>query len=205
MTKILLAGLTLAVILAAIGSSAQGFAMPDKSQGIIEQYIKTQNSPLDQNMILVSDPPTMKGGKATFHLIPKPQVGPDDIPIAQTNTPDLVLTSVKTPDSKTILKLLPRIQEGIDGTAIPKKMQENITPIPVAAEPEKILVSVATPNGGSTLKLIPKPQEGIDGAPIPKTPETQMMLVVDPVTSKGGAVIFHLVPKPALDSRDSSS
>lgn len=207
MTKILLAGITLATILFALGSSTQGFAMPmsNKAQDIIQNYALTRNATLDEHFILVSDPPTTKGGKPTFHIIPKLQEGIDGITPVQTSAPDLVLTLVKTATG-TALKFVPKIQEGIDGVSIPKTVapQESVAQAIVAA-PEKILVSTTAPNGSTVLKLVPKPQEGIDGIPIPKTSDAPMMLVAEPPTSKGSIPVYHLVPVPAPDSRNTPS
>jgi hypothetical protein len=209
MTKILLAAMTLAAVLLAFTSSAQGFAMPmqDKTQDIIHGYALTRDVTMDKHLILTSDAPTTKGGKPAFHLIPKPQEGVDGIAPVQTSTPDLILTSVKTVGGATTLKLVPKTQEGIDGVVIPKTVtpQEDVTQTKVFAEPEKVLVSVTTSTGSTTLKMVPKPQEGIDGIPLPKAADIPMMLVAEPPTSKGSPPVYHLVPRPAPDSRDSSS
>ncbi|MDE1764548.1 MAG: hypothetical protein KGH88_09970, partial [Thaumarchaeota archaeon] len=59
--------------------------------------------------------------------------------------------------------------------------------------------------GKATCHLGPIPQEGIDGIPIPKAADPPTMLVAEPVTSKGGIAVLHLVPKPPHSSLDSVS
>ncbi|WP_394352573.1 hypothetical protein, partial [Candidatus Nitrosotalea sp. FS] len=97
-------------------------------------------------------------------------------------------------------------QEGIDGLAIqtPTKPVNVITQPKPNPQPEMILTSISTP-GGSTLKWIPKPQEGIDGLAIPKAADPPTMLVAEPVISKGGIAVLHLIPKPPQSSWDSVS
>jgi small ligand-binding sensory domain FIST len=70
MTRILLAGMALAIVLLALGMSVQSFAMsmPDKAQNAMLSYELTKDS-TQQQLMLVSDPLTSKGDRATFHLV----------------------------------------------------------------------------------------------------------------------------------------
>jgi hypothetical protein len=210
MTKILLTGITLAVMLCVLGSSAQGFAMPMpyNAQSDILAYALAKNATLDSQLILVSDAPTTKGGMATFHLIPRPQTGVDGILVTpQTDSAQLILASIPTTGGGTMLKWIPRPQEGIDGITLPSPIPHTTSAIQTrsASLPETVLTSVQTSGGGMVLKLMPKTQEGIDGIPILPPAGNPMMLVSEPITSKGGMSILHLVPKPAPNSLDSSS
>lgn len=198
MTKIL-TGMTFAVMLLVLGMSSQSFAMqmPDKIQNDVLNYAMTKDATLGQ-MVLVSDSPVTKGGKTIFHLIPKPQENQDGIQIVtQTDSSGLVLASVPTPQGGTVLKLVQKIHEGVDGIIIPKSSA------PQGNSPQIATTSVTI--GSIMPKLAPTTQEGIDGIIIPKSIESPMMIIAEPPTSKGGMSVLHLVPKPAPNSMDTSS
>ena len=115
--------------------------------------------------------------------------------------------SPTTKGGKATCHLGPKPQEGIDGLAIQTPIKPvNVTTQPKPnPQPEMILTSISTPGGGTALKWIPKPQEGIDGLAIPKAADPPTMLVAEPVTSKGGIAVLHLIPKPPQSSWDSVS
>lgn len=205
MTKIL-TGMTFAVALLVLGMSSQSFAiqMPEKTQNDVLSYAMTKDATLGQ-LVLVSDAPITKGGKAIFHLIPKPQEGQDGIQIpTQTNSPELVLANVQTAGGTT-LKLVPRIQEGIDGIIMPKSNTENNSPQSMTTNVQSLMTLTSVQTAGGVLKPASAPQEGIDGIIMPKPTEPPMIIVAEPPTSKGGMSVLHLIPAPAPDSRDTSS
>jgi hypothetical protein len=210
MTKILLTGITLATILLSLGMSAQSYAlpMPDKTQDSMLGYTLAKNAMLDNHLMLVSDAPTTKGGMVTFHLIPRPHANADGILVVpQTNSSQLILANVPTAGGSTMLKWIPKPQEGIDGIIMPKPTASTTDIAHTAASPlpETVLTSVPTSGGGTTLKAIPKSQEGIDGIAMSQPTENPMILVSEPVTSKGGMTVLHLMPKPAPNPFDSTS
>lgn len=210
MTKILLTGITLATILLALGMSAQSYAlsMPDKTQDSMLGYALAKNAMLDNQLMLVSDAPTTKGGMVTFHLIPRPQANTDGILVVpQTDSPQLILANVPTAGESTMLKWIPKPQEGIDGIIMPKSTASipDIAHTVASPLPETVLTSIPTPGGGTILKTIPKPQEGIDGITMSQPIENPMMLVSEQITSKGGTAVLHLVPKPAPNPMDNAS
>jgi hypothetical protein len=208
MTKILSTGITLAVMLFALGSSAQGFAMPmpDNAQDSILGYTLEKNTALDNQLMLVSDAPTTKGGMAIFHLIPRPQTNVDSIAVMpQTDSTQLVLANVPTTGGGTMLKWIPKPQEGIDGITMSKSILSMRDIIQAGSTlPQTVLTSVTT-LGGTMLKLVPKTQENVDSITVLPPAGDPMMIVSEPITSKGGMSILHLVPKPAPNSMDSSS
>ncbi|MDE1812357.1 MAG: hypothetical protein KGH85_05770 [Thaumarchaeota archaeon] len=207
MTKILLTGITLAVMLFALGSSAQGFAlpMPENTQANILGYTLEKNTTLDNQLMLVSNAPKTKGDMATFYLIPRPQTNVDGIVIPQTDSTQLILANIPTIGGKTMLKLISKPQEGIDGITIPKPILSTGDVIQTrSALPETVLTSVTT-SGSTILKLMPKTQESIDGITFLPPAGDPMMLVSEPITSKGEVAVLHLVPKPVPNSMDSTS
>ena len=84
MTKKILAG-SAVLFLITIGLTAQSFAMPMEDKKQNDVLVKTMNGNLQSNgqeYILVSVPPTHKGGHATFQLIPKPILNADGVIIS---------------------------------------------------------------------------------------------------------------------------
>ncbi len=197
MTKILLTGITLATILLALGMSAQSYAlpMPDKTQDSILGYTLAKNAMLDNQLMLVSDAPSTKGGVVTFHLIPRPQANADGILVVpQTDSSQLILANVPTAGGSTMLKWIPKPQEETDGIIMPKSTASTTDIAHTTASPlqETVLTSIPTSGGGTVLKMTPKPQEGIDGITMSQPIENPMILVSKQITSKGGMAVYYI-------------
>ena len=206
MTKIL-TGMTFAVVLLVLGMSAQSFAMPmpDKTQSSLLQYAMTKNATLDQ-LMLVAHSPMVKGGKTTYSLIPVPQKNVDSISkVPQTNLPELILASVPTVGGGTMLKLIPKITEGIDGISVPASTTPNVSPQSESNSQTQTMLANVPTQSGTVLKLMPKPQDGIDGIVVPPSADQPMILVSEPPVSKGGMASLHFIPRPVPSPWDNSS
>ena len=97
-----------------------GIPIPKSAQQNSEMLASSK--PSDPNpMMLVATSPTVKGGKATFMLVPKIAEGIDGIPIPKQAAPDMILVAQPSQNGgKPILTWIPRPSEGIDGIPIPK-------------------------------------------------------------------------------------
>lgn len=196
MTKIL-TGITFALVLLMFGMISPSLAIsePNQTQNSVLRYTVTKNTKLDQQ-ILVADFPSVKGGKAVFHWIPKPQEGINGIQIATQASPELILASIHTANGENVLKLIPTPQEGIDGLFVQKPITKT--------NPSLLIGDTSIISRDSLLKSTPKIQEGIDDISIPKSTAPPMMIVAEPV-SKGKIAILHLVPVLAPNPKDSTS
>jgi hypothetical protein len=191
-----------------LGMNAQSFAMPmsDKTQSSLLQYAMTKNATLGQ-LMLVADPPMVKGGKTIYNLMPIPQKSVDGISVVpQTNSPELILANVPTVGGGTMLKLIPKPQEGIDGIFIAASTAMPSVSLQSESDPQTqmMLANVPTQSGG-VIKLTPQHQYGIDGIIVPPSADKPIILVSEPLTSKGGMASLHFVPRPAPSPWDNSS
>lgn len=205
MTRKILLGITITaiVLVLSIGTQSPVFAMTNNTQN---DAAKTVSSPMfvssTDSMMLVATSPTVKGGKATFMLVPRPAEGIDGISLSTQATPDMILVAQLSQNGgKPTLAWIPRPVERIDDIPLQEPDQQNsemLVSSPKPSDPNPMMLVATSPTvkgGKATFMLVPKIAEGIDGIPIPKQAAPDMILVAQP-SQNGAKPTLAWIPRP---------